>query len=93
MHTQDIAAPEAPPALAHRAPPTVVWQSYQAERLEWFRTPEAFQWFKRQHEAELIKAGALAFIAGRVFVVPAAFDAAVLTIGQRLAAARASGAA
>jgi hypothetical protein len=86
MHTQDTAAPEAP-VTTHRA---VVWQTYQAERLEWFRTPEAFQWFKRQHAAELTKAGALAVIAGRVFVMPEAFDAAVIAIGQRLAASRAT---
>ena len=90
MHTQDTAAPEAPPATPSAGPRAVVWQSYQADRLEWFRTPEAFQWFKRQHQAELTRAGALAVIAGRVFVVPDAFDAAVLTIGQRLAAARAA---
>ena len=90
MHTQDAAAPFAPPAMPQDCKRTVPWQTYQAERLEWFRTPEAFQWFKRQHQAELTKAGALAVIAGRVFVVPEAFDAAVVQIGQRLAAARAA---
>ena len=90
MQTQDIAAPEAPPATPGAGARTIAWQSYQAERLEWFRTPESFQWFKRQHQAELTRAGALAVIAGRVFVVPDAFDTAVITIGQRLAAARAA---
>ncbi|MDO9072596.1 MAG: hypothetical protein Q7U73_04975 [Rubrivivax sp.] len=90
MHTQDTAAPEAPPVTPGAGARAIVWQSYQAERPEWFRTPEAFQWFKRQHQAELTRAGALAVIAGRVFVVPDAFDAAVIAIGRRLAAARAA---
>jgi hypothetical protein len=93
MHTQDIETTEAQPVAARPGAHAIVWQTYQAERLEWFRTPEAFQWFKRQHQAELTEAGALAVIAGRVFVVPDAFDAAVIAIGKRLAAARATGVA
>lgn len=86
MHTQDTAAPVA----TRPAAPPIFWQGYQANRPDWFRTPEAFQWFKRQHQAELIEAGALAVISGRVFVVPDVFDAAVIAIGKRLAAARAA---
>ena len=83
--TQEPAAVAPAPAAA-----ALFWQDYQATRLDWFRTRESFQWFRRQHEAELIAAGALAVIAGRVFVVPSIFDAAVIQIGRRLAAARAA---
>lgn len=90
MHTQDTMAPEAPPATPGVGVRALPWQEYQASRTEWFRVPESFQWFKRQHHAELTDAGALAFIAGRVFVVPDLFDAAVIAIGQRLAKTRAA---
>lgn len=89
----DSSTSEAPPPAAPLAPAgaqLVPWEAYQAARPEYFRTPAAFRWFKRQHEETLIKAGAVAIIAGRVFVAPGAFDAAVLTIGLQLAAARAS---
>lgn len=80
-----VATPEKPTTGARAVP----WQEYQASRLEWFRTGESFRWFQYQNREELTRAGALAVIAGRVFVVPDAFDAAVIAIGKRLAAARA----
>ena len=86
--TSTIAAPPSVPQA--QTEQLVPWEQYQAARPQYFRTPAAFRWFKRQHEEALIKAGALAIIAGRVFVVPGAFDAAVLAIGLQLAAARAA---
>jgi len=84
MHTQDTALPVATRPVS----PPIFWERYQANRTDWFRTPDGFQWFKRQHLSELIAAGALVIISGRVFVVPGVFDAAVIAIGKRLAAAR-----
>lgn len=93
MDMQETKAPEAQPVATRPGQHAIRWQTYQSERLEWFRTPEAFQWFKFQHQAELTQVGALAIITGRVFVVPDAFDAAVIAIGKRLAAGRATGGA
>lgn len=89
MDTEALETPAAKPLKVPAGALSVVrWQEYQAIRTDWFRTPEAFSWFKRQHEAELIRAGALVVITGRLFVAVEAFDACVVAIGQRLAAGR-----
>ncbi len=91
MHNTETPQLDAPcAAIASPASRPVPWREYQAANLEWFRSPDSFRWFQQQHATELTKAGALAIIAGRVYVVPDAFDRAVIAIGQRLAAARAA---
>jgi hypothetical protein len=51
-----------------------------------FRSPESLKYFVRQHRDELIESGAIRAPIGRQMIEPAAFEAAVMSIGQRLAA-------
>ena len=93
MHTIDVspsAEPEHPATLdALRACP-VGWQEYQRANQHIFPTAESWRWFVRQHRAELTACGAVCFLAGRMFVVAETFNAAIIDIGRRLAAARAA---
>ena len=90
--TETLAAsPASPPTHASSLRlPLVLWNDYQRDNAHIFPTPQSWKWFVHQHRAELIEAGALCYVAGRVFVVPEAFDGTVVKIGTRLAAARAA---
>ena len=65
--------------------PLVTPTDYVATRPQVFPGPESLRWFERQHRAELVDKGAILLVNGRKLVNPAAFDAAVLEIGKRLA--------
>ena len=78
------AAPAAVPALRDLVP----WEDHQKANEHIFRTKESWRWFCRDHRAELIAKGAMCYLAGRIFVFPAAFDQLVVEIGCRMAAAR-----
>ena len=93
MHTEiqeaSTVEPVSTPAVASASTcPVVFWKDHQRDNAHIFPTPESWSWFVRQHRAELVAAGALCYVAGRILVVPEAFDSAVIKIGQRLAAAR-----
>lgn len=72
----------------HPAQRLVTPDEYAASRAHVFPSSESLRWFERQHRGELVKSGAVVMPAGRKMVDPVAFDGAVMTIGQRLAAAR-----
>ena len=59
---------------------------YRVERTHIFKSDESLRWFVRQHHDELVKLGALVAPTGRKLAVPDKFDAAVITIGGRMAA-------
>jgi hypothetical protein len=76
----------------HTATPTLhllTIAQYVAERPQIFPGVESLRWFERQHRVELIEAGAVLMPNGRKLVDPAAFDMAVVKIGQRMASKRA----
>jgi hypothetical protein len=85
MHT-----PESNPSPTGLQPQhgLIPWDTYQQQNALLFPTPESWRWFVRQNRAELVEAGALCFVAGRLFVLPQAFGQAVVNIGMRLAALR-----
>ena len=58
---------------------------YGAARPHIFRSDTSFQWFVRQHRAELIERGALVVLAGRRMVNPRVADAVVLSVGAAAA--------
>lgn len=66
---------------------------YVAERRQVFPSVDSLRWFERQHRDELIAKGAVLMPAGRKLLNPTVFDAAVIEIGQKLAAGRAARAA
>jgi hypothetical protein len=60
-------------------------QVYQQSRANLFGSIESIRWYARQHRDDLIKAGALLTVAGRVKVDPAQFDSCVLAFGKQAA--------
>lgn len=65
--------------------PIVTNEEYVASRKHIFPSTESLRWFERQHRAELLNLGAILLIAGRRFINPTVFDAAVMAIGKRMA--------
>lgn len=57
-------------------------QEVQAERAHVFPSKSSFDWALRVHRDRLLKAGALRKVAGRIFLVPALFDACLLEAGR-----------
>ncbi len=93
MHTTETApATEAkrPDAQGSMRASPVGWEEYQQANQHIFPTAESWRWFVRQHRVELTACGAVCFLAGRMFVVAETFNAAIIDIGRRLAAARAA---
>lgn len=93
METADMAA--APAAAAETAtvpakpePLPIMepedWREQCAGQV--FRSSESLRCFIRQHRDELIERGAIVAPIGRQMIHPPAFEAAVMSIGQRLAA-------
>jgi len=66
----------------------VFWLDHQPAVARFFPSPESLRWFLRQHREDLVAHGAMCFIAGRMYLSPSAFDAAVVAVGQRLAAGK-----
>ncbi len=58
---------------------------YVAQRQHLFPSQPSFDWFVRRNRSALVQAGALLRPTGRWLVEPAAFDAAILTIGAQRA--------
>ena len=56
---------------------------YQQSRAHLFPSIESLRWFIRRNKLELISAGAILEIAGRIRVNPEAFDSVVLLAGKR----------
>ena len=69
--------------------PVVPWEEYRAANESIFPSVESWRWFVRQHRAALDEAGALCYLAGKVFVRPDVFARCLLEIGTRLSRARA----
>ncbi len=61
---------------------------YQGSRAHLFPSIESLRWFIRCNKPELIEAGALLEIAGRIRINPEAFDGVVLAVGKRTMAER-----
>lgn len=62
------------------------WQSlsdYQASRCDKFPSLESLNWQLREHRADLIRAGALAKLCGRLYVNGESADRVFIEAGQR----------
>lgn len=84
--------PQPPPAAA-TLPTLAEWTPLSAlhERYpEKFTSKHAVLWAARIYRADLVAAGALCMIAGRMHVHPARFEVGVIAGGMRLAAKRAA---
>ena len=55
-----------------------------------FPTEQSAKWFVRQHRDELVEAGALIVLTGRLRFHPQRFKEAAVTIGRNLAKGRAA---
>jgi len=60
-------------------------EEYQQQRAHMFPGLESLRWYMRNHRAGLQQAGALLYIAGRLWVDPTRFDAQVLDAGRQAA--------
>ncbi|MEJ7685680.1 MAG: hypothetical protein WKG52_01025 [Variovorax sp.] len=58
-------------------------QAYQQRTSNFFPSIESMRWYIRQHRTELVKERALLYIAGRLWISPAKFDACVFERGAR----------
>lgn len=81
--------PSAAPRLEHLWP----FEAYQQANPHIFPSLPSLRWFFRQHRDELIKAQAVVEVAGRSQINVPAFEAKVMEIGSRAAAAAARGVA
>lgn len=79
-----------PPKDAALRAPVVPWEEYRAANASIFPSVESWRWFIRQHRSELDAAGALCYLAGKVFVRPEVFAECLVRIGTRLSKARAA---
>ncbi|CAN7459870.1 hypothetical protein LJR130_003022 [Variovorax sp. LjRoot130] len=59
-------------------------EEYQQRTAHLFPGLHSLRWFIRQRKAQLVAAGALLYIAGRLWVNPSRFDACVLQAGSEL---------
>jgi hypothetical protein len=63
-------------------------EDFQAANQHVFPSVPSLRWFVRCHKSELIKAKAIALLAGRLMVHAANFETALIEIGTQSAATR-----
>ncbi len=63
-------------------------ETFQTANAHIFPSVPSLRWFYRQHRAELLKAGAIVELAGRLLVDAPVFAETAMVIGRRAAAKR-----
>ncbi|RYF56018.1 MAG: hypothetical protein EOO27_19510 [Comamonadaceae bacterium] len=58
-------------------------EGYQAQTAHLFPSEQSIRWYIRQHRDALVSAGALLYIAGRLWINSGKFDSYVLEAGAR----------
>lgn len=63
-------------------------ENFQLSHAAVFPSAASVRWFYRRHRAELLEAGAVVELAGRLLIHAPVFEQKALEIGRRMAAAR-----
>lgn len=88
---QTTPAPPVNAELAQGLNGLATFDKFQQDNASIFPSIASLRWFYRTHREELLRAGAVIELAGRLLVNGAVFATKALEIGRRVAASRAPG--